>query len=51
MRVLLINPSMNMQKLGRFAALLEPMPPTGIAYIAGALEAHGCMVRAIDMFA
>lgn len=51
MRVLLINPAMNMKKLGRFAGLLEPMPPTGIAYIAGALEAHGCFVRAIDMFA
>ena len=26
MRVLLINPAMNLQKLGRFAGLLEPMP-------------------------
>lgn len=51
MRVLLINPSMNMRKLGRFANLLEPMPSIGIAYIAGALEAHDCHVRAIDMFA
>ena len=51
MRGLLINPAMNMKKLGRFAKLLDPMPPTGIAYIAGALEAHGCFVRAIDMFA
>jgi len=31
LRILLVNPSMNMQKLGRFADLLEPMPPTGIA--------------------
>ena len=51
MRVLLINPSMNMRKLGRFANLLEPMPSIGIAYIAGALERHDCHVRAIDMFA
>jgi anaerobic magnesium-protoporphyrin IX monomethyl ester cyclase len=50
-RVLLINPSMNMQKLGRFAELLEPMPPTGIAYIAGALVHAGFHTRAIDMFA
>lgn len=51
MRVLLINPSMNLDKLGRFAGLLEPMPCIGLAYIAGALEAHGVFVRAIDMFA
>ena len=50
-RVLLINPAMNMGKLGRFARLLEPMPPIGLAYIAAALEQHGCHVRAIDMFA
>jgi len=50
-RVLLINPSMNLDKLGRFAGLLEPMPCIGLAYIAGALEAHGVHVRAIDMFA
>ena len=51
MRVLLINPAMNMEKLGRFAGLLEPMPCIGLAYIAAALEQHGCHVRAIDMFA
>ena len=51
MRVLLVNPAMNMRKLGRFAALLEPMPCIGLAYIAGALEAHGVLVRALDMFA
>lgn len=51
MRVLLINPAMNLAKMGRFGKLMEPMPPTGIAYIAGALEAHGVHVRAIDMFA
>jgi len=50
-RVLLINPAMNLQKLGRFAGLLEPMPCIGLAYIAAALEEHGCHVRAVDMFA
>jgi len=51
LRVLLINPAMNMRKLGRFANLLEPMPPTGLAYVAGALQAHGVHVRCVDMFA
>ena len=51
MRVLLINPAMNMRKLGRFAGLLEPMPCIGLAYIAAAAETHGCLVRVIDMFA
>ena len=51
MRVLLINPSMNLNKLGRFAKLLEPMPCIGLAYIAGALEEHGTEVAVIDMFA
>lgn len=51
MRVLLVNPAMNLEKLGRFAGLLEPMPCIGLAYIAGALEQHGCHVRVIDMFA
>jgi anaerobic magnesium-protoporphyrin IX monomethyl ester cyclase len=50
-RILLINPAMNMNKLGRFAELLEPMPPTGIAYIAGALVAAGFHTRFVDMFA
>ena len=51
MRVLLVNPAMNMHKLGRFAGLLEPMPCIGLAYIAAALEAHGDTVRVVDMFA
>jgi len=51
LRVLLINPAMNLKKLGRFAGLLEPMPCIGLAYIAGALEAHGTNVAVIDMFA
>ena len=51
MRVLVINPSMNLNKLGRFAKLLEPMPCIGLAYIAGALEHHGTDVAVVDMFA
>ena len=51
MRVLLINPSMNLKKLGRFAGLLEPMPCIGLAYIAAALERHKCDVKVVDMFA
>ena len=51
MRVLLINPAMNLKKLGRFAGLLEPMPCIGLAYIAAALEQHGCTVKVLDMFA
>ena len=51
LRFLLINPAMNLKKLGRFAGLLEPMPCIGLAYIAGALEAHGTNVAVIDMFA
>ena len=51
MRVMLINPSMNLNKLGRFAKLLEPMPCIGLAYIAGALEHHGTEVAVVDMFA
>lgn len=51
MRILLVNPAMNMEKLGRFAGLLEPMPPTGIIYIAGALQAAGFHTRFVDQFA
>jgi len=50
-RFLLINPAMNLEKLGRFAGLLEPMPCIGLAYVAAAAEAQGSLVRAIDMFA
>ncbi len=51
MRVLLINPGMNLEKLGRFSSLLEPMPCTGLAYIAAALLSRGVHVTALDMFA
>ncbi len=51
MRTLLINPSMNLQRLGRVAGLLEPMPCIGLAYLAASLESHGWLVRVVDMFA
>ena len=40
MRVLLINPSMNLNKLGRFAKLLEPMPCIGLASGMAAIRGH-----------
>ena len=51
MRVLLINPGMNLERLGRVAGLLEPMPCIGIAYLAATLEVAGFLVRCVDMFA
>ncbi len=51
MRVLLINPGMNLERLGRVAGLLEPMPCIGVAYLAATLEQAGIHVRAVDMFA
>jgi len=50
MRVLLVNPAMNMKALGKFQGLLEPMPVIGLAYIAGVLQADGHEVKAIDQF-
>ena len=50
MRVLLVNPAMNMKALGKFQGLLEPMPVIGLAYIAGVLQADGHEVAAIDQF-
>ena len=50
MRVLLVNPAMNMESLGKFQGLLEPMPVIGLAYIAGVLQADGHEVKAIDQF-
>jgi len=50
MRVLLVNPAMNMKALGKFQGLLEPMPVIGLAYIAGVLQADGHEVQAIDQF-
>lgn len=51
MRVLLLNPSIRPQQFGRFAALLEPMPCVGIAYIATFLSRAGHDVQVYDDFA
>ena len=50
MRILLINPAMNLETLGKFKGLLEPMPVIGLAYIAAVLEQEGHRVQAIDQF-
>ena len=51
MKVFLINPAMRSEQFGRFAALLEPMPCIGIAYIATFLARAGHDVRVYDDFA
>ena len=51
MRVVLVNPSMDAGKLGTWAALMEPMPVLGLAYLVAAVEAAGHTVTAIDQFA
>ena len=50
MKVLLVNPAMNMKTLGKFQGLLEPMPVIGLAYIAAVLQQDGHEVKAIDQF-
>ena len=50
MKVLLVNPAMNMKALGKFQGLLEPMPVIGLAYVAAVLERDGHEVKAIDQF-
>ena len=49
MRVLLINPAMNLAKLGRFSGLLEPMPCIGLAYIAALRLLRVCIRVAQDL--
>lgn len=52
MKVLLINPSLNVQKIfGNFGKFMEPMPCIGLAYIAAVLEKNGTEVHVIDDFA
>ena len=49
MRVLLINPSdLDTTRMGRMGALFTPIPPLGIASIAGALERAGIQVDLLD---
>lgn len=51
MRVLLINPSFEFKKLGRFNRFMSPMPCIGLAYIAAVLEKNNIDVEIIDDFA
>lgn len=51
LKVFLVNPAMRSEQFGRFAALLEPMPCIGIAYIATFLSRAGHDVRVYDDFA
>ena len=50
MRVLLVNPAMQLESFGRFRGLMEPMPVIGLAYIAAVLQQDGHEVKAIDQF-
>jgi len=50
MRVLLHNPAIRPEQFGRFAALLEPMPCIGLAYVATFLARAGHRVRVHDEF-
>lgn len=50
-RVFLLNPSIRDEQFGRFAALLEPMPCIGLAYVATFLSQAGHEVLAYDDFA
>jgi anaerobic magnesium-protoporphyrin IX monomethyl ester cyclase len=49
-RVLLLNPSIRPAQFGRFAALLEPMPCIGLAYLATVLTRRH-VVEVFDAFA
>lgn len=51
MRILLINPSINFNKFGRFKRYMQPMPPIGLAYIAGMLKKNNIDFKVIDDFA
>ena len=51
MRVFILNPSIRDEQFGRFAALLEPMPCIGVAYVATFLSKAGHEVLAYDDFA
>lgn len=50
MKVLLINPSFDLKKFGRFQRFMEPMPCLGLAYIAAVLEENNIDVEIIDDF-
>ncbi|MDD5553804.1 MAG: cobalamin-dependent protein, partial [Candidatus Omnitrophica bacterium] len=50
MKVLLVNPSFDYRKFGRFGRFMEPMPCLGLAYIAAVLEQNDIDVEVIDDF-
>ena len=50
MRILLVNPATSVEQFGRFAALLEPMPCAGLAYVATFLSEAGHDLRVYDDF-
>jgi anaerobic magnesium-protoporphyrin IX monomethyl ester cyclase len=50
MRVLLVSPAVRPEQFGRFAALLEPMPCIGVAYVATFLAQAGHRVSVYDDF-
>lgn len=51
MKIILINPGVNFNTLGKYKKLIRPMPPTGVAYIAACLKKHNIEVRVIDDYA
>jgi len=51
MKVLLVNPSFDLKKFGKFKRFMEPMPCIGLAYIAAVLEKNNIEVEIIDDFA
>jgi len=50
MKVLLVNPSFDYRKFGRFGRFMEPMPCLGLAYIAAVLKQNDIDVEVVDDF-
>lgn len=50
MKVILINPFMNLKEFGAYGRFMQPVPPIGLAYIAAVLEKEGVGVEIIDNF-
>jgi len=51
LKVLLINPGMDLNKFGGFKRFMQPMPPIGLAYLAGVLKENQIEFKVIDDFA
>ncbi len=51
MKVLLVNPSLNKQRLGSYWRFTTAVPPTGLAYIGAVLERDGFEVSIYDQHA